>query len=82
MKTNTEELYDIDIDEVMNQEFYCHLCSEEGVETELESTYYVEQVKSYRLNHDKYVAVAEKACPRLEHGEVDFQLKEGFYSRS
>ena len=82
MKPKTEEILDIDIEELMNQEFYCHLCENEGLETKLESTYYVERVKSYRTNYEKYVGVAEKGCPRPEHTEVDFQLKETFYSRS
>lgn len=79
---STEEIFDLDVDAIMGQNFYCHLCEEEGRKQELETVYYVEETESYRQGMDKYLAVAEKGCPRPEHVDVDFQIKERFYSRS
>ncbi|MFT4868037.1 MAG: hypothetical protein ACI9LV_000650 [Candidatus Nanohaloarchaea archaeon] len=79
---DAEEILDLDVNAIMEQDFYCHLCEEEGREQELVTRYHVEERESYRPGRDKYTAVAEQGCPRPEHVEVDFRITETFYSQS
>lgn len=71
---------ELDVEAIMENEFYCHLCEEEGVDQELETVYYVEELESYRDDMEKYVAVAEQGCPRPGHVDVDFSIRESFYT--
>jgi hypothetical protein len=75
-----EDLLDIDINALMEQDFYCHLCEDEGREQELKTVYTAEEVESHRPGKEKYVGIAEMGCPRPEHVEVEFRFTETFYS--
>jgi hypothetical protein len=79
---SVDEILDLDVNAIMEQDFYCHLCEEEGTDQELETVYYVEELESYRQGMDKYMAVAEQGCPKPEHVDVDFRITESFYSRN
>lgn len=72
---------DPDIEEILSQEYHCHRCKAEGIDQELETVYYVEELKSHRLSYDKYRAVAENDCPVEKHSEVGFTITEAFYSQ-
>lgn len=66
----------------MDQDFYCHLCEEEEREQELEMVFYVEESESYRPGYDNKAAVAEQGCPKPEHVDVDFSIRETFYTQT
>jgi len=70
-----------DLEEILSQEYYCHRCNEDGIEQELETVYYVKELKSHRLSYDKYLAVAELDCPVENCSDVGFKITEEFYSQ-
>lgn len=77
---DVEEILDLDIEAVMDQDFYCHLCERDGERQELKTVFYVEEAESYRLGQEKKVAVAEKGCPKPDHVDVEFSIREPFYT--
>lgn len=77
-----EELTDLDVEALMDEEFYCQKCEEEGLEQELKTLYYTEETNSYRHGMKKLIGVAEKGCPRPEHAGVGFKVTESFYTNS
>lgn len=77
-----EEFTELDVEAIMDQEFYCHRCEEEGLEQELQTVFYTEEVESYRPGMQKVIGVAEKGCPRPEHVDVEFKITESFYTSS
>lgn len=77
---NAKEILDLDVESIMNQEFYCHKCLENGEQRELTTVYYTEDTRSFKPDLDKYIAIAEKGCPEPEHTGVEFQIRESFYS--
>lgn len=75
-----DNMFDVDIRELMEQKFYCHLCEEEGLRQKLKDVYYTKEVDSYRPGKKKYLAIAEKGCPKTRHLEAGFRYEESFYS--